>query len=323
MTERTKKIYHFSLILISFLLISGLFIYVDKNSAAFSQLKNLRLDIIFALILIHILHFYFLGLTQSSPLKKHNILLTFREWFGLCLSSELLNILLPANGGTGVRMLYLNENKRLPIREFLSLSFAMLLIGFSFLGFIGLVYCQFFLKKNHMVFSILESLFLSLIISGVVLMFATEAFGKIFKFKRKISPKSYLKDLKLTSFITLCWSGMFALYPLKIYLSFLAIGVHLNFSQSLEFSLVLLVASLFQVLPGNIGVKEIVTAYIGKQYGIQIEVALLASLIDRAILMLFLFPVGLYFYWELFLGASLPTLSLLNPRPKRLEQTSP
>ncbi len=43
------------------------------------------------------------------------------------------------------------------------------------------------------------------------------------------------------------------------------------------------------------------TAYIGKQYGIEFEVALLASLVDRAVLVLYLFPVGFYSYWNLFL----------------------
>lgn len=323
MTERSKKLYHLTLIILSFALLFGLLFYFQKNSTALIKLINVRLDVIFGLIIIHIFNYLLLGLTQKLPLNKHQIILKFKEWYGLCLSSELFNLLLPANGGTGIRMLYLNDKKRLPMREFLSLSFAMMLVGFTFLGIIGLLYCQFFLKKNHIVFSILESIFLALIVSGVILMFTSEALAKLFKFKRRISPKHYLKDLKLTGLVSLCWGGMFILYPLKIYLSFVAIGVHLNFSQSFEISLVLLVASLFQVLPGNIGIKEAVTAYIGKQYGIEIEVAILASLIDRAILLLFLFPVGFYFYWELFLESSFPNLSFLNSRPKQLEQTSP
>jgi uncharacterized membrane protein YbhN (UPF0104 family) len=67
---------------------------------------------------------------------------------------------------------------------------------------------------------------------------------------------------------------MFVLYPIKIFISFKAIGIELSIFDSLEISLILLATSLFQVLPGNIGVKEIVTAYIGKQYGIEFEVAL-------------------------------------------------
>ena len=80
--------------------------------------------------------------------------------------------------------------------------------------------------------------------------------------------------------------------------------------KSFEISLILLGSSFFQVLPGNVGVKEVATAYIAQQYGIQFETALLASLIDRAILLLFLFPLGSYFYWDLLLDASLPRIKL-------------
>ncbi|NOT77383.1 MAG: flippase-like domain-containing protein [Bacteriovoracaceae bacterium] len=325
MSEKSKIIYHRSLVLLSFILIIGLGFYIHNNTSTFILIKNIRLDIVLALILIHVINYWLLGLTHKLPLKKHQINLKFKEWYGLCMVSELFNMLLPAKGGTGIRMLYINDKKKLAMREFLSMSFAIVLIGFTLLGLIGLAYCQIYLKKTHIVFSLLESVFLALSISGIILMFMTEAISKLFKFKRRYSPKNYLKDLKLTSIVSLCWIGMFVLYPVKVYLSFKAIGIDLNFYDSFEISLVLLAASLFQVLPGNIGVKEIVTAYIGRQYGIDFEVALLASIIDRAILLLFLFPVGFYFYWELFLESSLPRInwarigaSSLIPLRKRL-----
>ena len=96
------------------------------------------------------------------PLKKHNIFLKFKEWFGLCMISELFNMLLPAKGGTGIRMLYIKDKKGLPMREFLSMSFAIVLTGFTFLGISGTIYCHFFLQKSHPVFLALESIFIAL-----------------------------------------------------------------------------------------------------------------------------------------------------------------
>lgn len=325
MSEKTKRIYHTVLLLLSLALLAGLAFYVHKNESTFEQLKSIKTSIVLVLIGVHFLNYILLGLTHKMPLVKHNIFLKFKEWFGLCMVAELFNMLLPAKGGTGIRMLYIKDKKGLPMREFLSMSFAIVLTGFTFLGVTGAFYCHFILNKNHPVFLILESIFISLSVSGIILIFATDALGKIFKFKRKYSPKTYLMDFKLTTKATLCWIGMFLLYPIKVYLSFKAIGVELNFTDSFEISLILLAASLFQVLPGNIGVKEVITAYIGKQFGLNFETALLASLIDRTILMLFLFPVGFYFYWQLFLGATLPAInwaktgaSSLIPRKKRL-----
>lgn len=325
MSEKSKKIYHSALLIFSLALLLGLGFYVQKNSASFEQLKTVQIKFIAALIFIHAFNYWLLGLTHKLPLKVHDINLKIKEWYGLCMVSELFNMLLPAKGGTGIRMLYINDKKGLPMREFLSMSFAIVLLGFTFLGIVGIFYCRFFITKTHLVFTLLESIFIALSVSGVILLFASEAFHKIFKMKKKYSPKIYLKNIKLSSLATLCWIGMFLLYPIKVYLSFLAIGIDLSIGNSFEISLVLLAASLFQILPGNIGVKEIVTAYIGKQYGIEFESALLASLIDRAILLMFLFPVGFYFYWELFLDATLPQInfakigaSSLMPLKKRL-----
>jgi uncharacterized membrane protein YbhN (UPF0104 family) len=301
MSETNKKIYHSLLFLFSFLLFAGLVFYVQKNSTSFEKLKSLDWRFVLVLLVLNMLNFILLGLTHKLPLIKNNIHLPFKEWHGLCMVSELFNLLLPAKGGTGIRMLYLNEHKNLGMREFLSMSFAIVLIGFTFLGVAGLIYCHYFLTKNHVIFSLLQSLFIALTVSGFLLMFMTNLVSRVFRIKRKYSPKTYLKDLKLSSNILILWIGMFVLYPIKIFISFKAIGIELSIFDSLEISLILLATSLFQVLPGNIGVKEIVTAYIGKQYGIEFEVALLASLVDRAVLVLYLFPIGFYSYWNLFL----------------------
>lgn len=322
MSEQTRKLYHSSLLLLSLVLLLGLGLYIQKNSSVFVYLQSLRPDYIFLLLATHALDFYLVGIIQKLPLSKHNITLKFKEWYGLCVTAELFNMLLPAKGGTGIRMLYLKDNKGLAIREFLSMSFAVVMIGFTFLGSVGLLYCHFFLKKNQAMSVLLESVFLALAVSGIALLFFTETAGKIFKFKRRYSPKLYLKDFKLTALTTLAWIGVFLLYPIKVYLAFTAIGIEINFIDSFEISMILLIISLFQVLPGNMGVKEIVTAYIGKQYGIEFEAALLASLIDRVIMLLFLFPMGFYFYWQLFLEASLPKAFRVI-KLKQSAQTSP
>jgi uncharacterized protein (TIRG00374 family) len=152
-------------------------------------------------------------------------------------------------------------------------------------------------------------MFIALTVSSFLLIFASELLTKMFKMERKYSPKKYLLDKKIVLVSIGCYLGMFVLYPIKVYLSFKAVGIHIHFIDSFEISLILLASSFFQILPGNIGVKEVATAYIAQEYGIQFETALLASLVDRAILLLFLFPTGAYFYWDLFLDAALPKIT--------------
>lgn len=309
MSERSKKIYHAILLLLSVALLIGLGIYVQKNSSSFEKIKTINLGLILLLVTTHAIHFLLLGVTHFYPLRRHNIFLKFKEWYGLCTVSELFNMLLPAKGGTAIRMMYINEKKGLAKREFLSMGLAVVLTGFSLLGILGTVYCHFFLTKHNVVFVALESLFIALTVSSFLLIFISEIISRIFKTERKFSPKKYLSDKKIFLVSVICYLGMFILYPIKIYLSFKAVGISIHLFDSFEISLILLVSSFFQILPGNIGVKEVATAYIAQQYGIQFEMALLASLVDRAILLLFLFPFGAYFYWNLFLNASLPKFS--------------
>lgn len=304
-----KNFYSTFISLLSIFILVGLTLYVHKNQSNLIKLSTIELKYILALMSVYCLQYLLLGLTYKIPLKKHDIHLTIREWFGLSLTSEMFNTVLPAKGGTAIRMLFLKEKKDLPMTSFLSIGFTMVVSGFTFLGLVGFLYSHYYIQKTHIIFTLMECIFISLFISGFILFFAAETFSKLFKVKRRISPKPYLKDKKILSSAIGLYALMFALYPLKIFISFKAIGIHLPLSQCLEIGLALSVSSIFQILPGNMGVKEVLTAYIAQHYGINFEAALLASLIDRAILFTFILPMGLVFYWELFLERKIPRFS--------------
>jgi uncharacterized membrane protein YbhN (UPF0104 family) len=320
---RARKIYNTVLLMLTIVLIVGVVLYVKNNPTFFQELKNLHIGYLFLLIITHALGLGLLGLTHQLPLRKHNIDISAKEWYGLSVVAEMFNMILPANGGTGIRMMYLKDKKKLPIRQFLSMNFAMIVTGFTMLGIIGSIYFQYIFVRNDSVFNLLQSLFTSLALSGIFLLLFSEILGKVFKIRRKYSPKLYLFDTRLTVTVTFYWFVFFVLYPLKIYLSFLAINQHIGFNESFEISLILLAAYFFQVIPGNLGIKEIITAYVSSHYGIKFETALLASLIDRGALLIFTLPVGIYFYWELFLDAAMPKVVVTFFRPEQSEQTSP
>jgi uncharacterized membrane protein YbhN (UPF0104 family) len=306
MSEKSKQIYHKILIILSVLLLMGTVYFIQKNANSFERIKNIKLEFLLLLTALHAIDFWLLGCVYKLPLSKHQITLKFREWFGLSIVTELFNMILPARGGTGLRMMYMKDHKSLSIREFFSMSFSVLVIGFTLLGILGLFYCYFWLTRTHIIFDLLQSIFVALTISGFILMFLNEAASKLFKIKRRYSPKAYLADKRIATLTALGWSGVFLIYPLRIFLLFHALGVNLHIGDSIEISFILIIVSFFQVVPGNVGIKEIVTAYIGTQYGIELETALLASLIDRALLISFLFPVGFYYYWQLFLESTIP-----------------
>lgn len=278
----------------------GLIFYIYKHANQFLKVVNIAPRFIFSITVLHGIHYVFLGLTHKLPLDKHNIKLGFKEWFGLCLMSELFNSFLPAKGGSAIRMTYLKQKYNFSIHTFLTMSFSIIVTSFTILGIIGTIYCHFIFNQKEIIFSFLESIFISLSISGLILITMNESISKILKIRRQISSMFYFSDIKLILKCTFIYLFMFSLYPLRIYLCFKAIGEPIKLVDSFELGFVILAVSIFELLPGNIGIKEIATAYVATRYGIKFENALVASLIDRAILFIFLVPMGSYFYWNLF-----------------------
>lgn len=311
----SQKNKHTFMVLFSLALLLGLVFYIKHNADQILQLRKVALIYIFTIASLHMLNFLFLGLSHALPLKKHNIQLSFKEWFGLCLTSELFNIFLPAKGGTAIRIFYLKQNYNFSLNTFLTMAFSIVVTSFTLLGLVGTIYCHFFLNKSELFFALFESVCISLTVSGFLLITMNESISKFFKLQRKISSFFYFRDFKLISKCTLIYLLIFALYPIKIYLSFKAIGEPIQFKDSLEIGLVVLIVSIFEVLPGNIGIKELATAYVSTHYGINFETALIASLLDRAILFIFLLPVGTYFYSDLFEFDLAERLSNLFKKP--------
>lgn len=309
MNSTWKNIYHSFLVILSLALLVGLGVYVYKNSASFEKLRSIDLNIILLLIGFHIINYLLLGITHAYPLSKYGVYLKFKDWYGLATISEMFNYLLPARGGTAIRLLYINEKYHITKRELVSMGLAVVTTGFLILGIFGAVYCHFFLTKVHPLFIALKWLYVVVTVCSLLFVLASDFLIKAFKLNDKYSPKKYLVDKKIMSVSSLCYLGMLLINPAKVYLSFKAIDVEITAVQSFEMSLILIASSFFQVLPGNIGVKEMATAYIAKQYGIGFETALLASLIDRAIMMLYLFPVGFYSYYALILKGSLAKIN--------------
>lgn len=305
-----KKILHYILLSLSLGLLVALGFYIYKNQATFQKIKDINLGIIFLLIGLHAFNYLLLGLSHRYPLLKHDIKLKFIEWYGLCTISDVFNLLLPASGGTAIRIMYINKKKKLAMGNILSMSLATVMVGIMLLGVAGSIY--FHLHDNHQskLFFALKMFFLATIVGSLLTVFASDYILKILKKEKKYDLKQYIFDKDIFINSLLCYVGMLAIHPLKVYLSFKAIDVDISVMSSIEISLMLLCSSFFQILPGNMGIRELTTAYVAQQYGIQFETALLASLVDRAILLLFLFPFGAYFYWRLFLNAILPDISL-------------
>jgi uncharacterized protein (TIRG00374 family) len=98
-----------------------------------------------------------------------------------------------------------------------------------------------------------------------------------------------------TVYFSLLMVILIFLWGLRLYLCFMAIGEPVNFGQIMIIQTIISLSFVISMTPGNLGIKEGLTAFSANLVGISPTTALLASLIDRAVAILVVFGMGLVF----------------------------
>lgn len=287
-------------ILLSILLFTGLIIFITNKSDLIEILGHTKWYYLMAIGFTYFLNYFFVGNIYHYPLKKLNIHLHFHQWFGLTNLTSLLNLILPAKGGTAFRWFYMREFYELPTSTFFSINLFGTAIGMITIGYIGLILNLLLPGLRHTLILSMNSMFWFLLISGISIFLGLSRFhSKRIKIFNKVPEE--IKGAKVFLAIVLSFAIIVILYPIRTYLSFKSLGIELSAQQGMEISLISLILSVVPILPGNLGIKEIAFAYLAKRYGISAEIAILSSLIDRFGLYLFIMPTGIAAYFSVFL----------------------
>lgn len=282
-------------------LVVGLIMFIFRKGDTFDVLSHTNFSIIAGIFATYALNYIFLGMVYNFPLKKMDISLSFNQWFGLTNLSNLFNLILPAKGGTAIRWLYLWEVHKLPTQNFFSINLFGTAVGMITMGYLGLLVSYFVPGMTSSIVSDMDAAFWALFLAGSsIIVFMSRNSIKRFKIFSPLPEE--LKDWKIFSSTAICFAGITLLYPVRTYLSYHSLGIQIGLVEGIEISMIALLISIVPILPGNIGVKELAMAYIAKRYGISAEMAILASLIERAGLYLFLLPFGFLAYFSVFMN---------------------
>ncbi len=290
---------HLIRLIILLILVLGITFFLINKIDAFEIMSKTNFQILTAVIFTHAISFLIIGFIYYLPLKKIDMQLSFKQWFGLSNLASLFNLIFPAKSGTALRWFYLKEFHQLPTKKFFSMNMLATGIGLISLSFLGLIITFLFPEKDSNLFSNIDSIFWTLFVLGsliVVILIRNNPS----KLKIMSSLPVELKNSKVFLSIFFCFFLVSILYPIRSYLTFYAIGIELSLFETLELSLLISVVSIFPILPGNIGIKEMAMVYIGKRYGISAELAIFASLIERVGLYVFLIPFGFSSYFFIF-----------------------
>ncbi|OUR97078.1 hypothetical protein A9Q84_12160 [Halobacteriovorax marinus] len=278
--------------ILSFVLLFAVSSFYLGNQDSIDKILNINIFVFMALIAVHFINYIFLGLVYKSPLEQMGVKLEFREWFGMTSFSNLFNLILPAKAGMALRWFYLLNIFKIDTKTFLLKNTFTTFVGMIAMGVYGLITVSIFNMEKVSQSHYFLGIFILMTLVGLA--FLTKLNPMRLTEKKFYSFKVAMKVFILFFLIAL-------LYPIKTYLCFKALGVELSLISTMEISTWMLILGLIPIIPGNMGLKEIIMAQLSTNYGISSEVAVLAILIERVSLWSFVFPVGFISYLSEFL----------------------
>jgi len=94
--------------------------------------------------------------------------------------------------------------------------------------------------------------------------------------------------------------GIFLTYALRLYLLFTGLGLEVTAFQCAVAGVVLLGVTAIPLVPGSLGIREMAIGWVAGQLGMPALYGLTVGLIDRAVQLAVLLPLGAVFYAILF-----------------------
>ncbi len=220
----------------------------------------------------------------------------FWEMVWLQNACMLLNYL-PMKAGTLFRANYLKERYSFGYAAFAAffLQLTLLMAGFS--SVVGLVVPLAFYGGERFT-PVLILVFSSIVIGTSVLLFAKLPLlpgdGRLAKAIRRFLRGRHQLAGQLRPILSamLCLGGSFLATSIRLFLIYRSMDVPVHPAGCLLLGALGYGVMFVSLTPGALGIKELVLTSGGAALGVPVEVGVLASMLDRAVMMGYAFPVG-------------------------------
>ena len=290
-----------------------------QEAISYPSLSNLTFQQSLLLFIITLASFLFLAYQFRITMQFSGLKLTPTEWFGLSMCNAMYNQFLPARGGIWMRAYYLKEKYHFSYTNYISLmlsSFFLLFVSAGILGMatIGLAMWQ--LNRDlWLFFSLFPGLILLTSLIWVIINKLVYS-SRYMKFQRikdflenfyaglaffKDKPFLIMEYIVITKCSIICNGLAYALSLYSLGEDNISILVVIAVMALTSFS------SLVTLTPGNLGVREMIMGFTCHHLGVSLETALLAAYIVRAVTVIGVFFLGIFYSKILFRNLSNPT----------------
>jgi len=291
----------------------GYFISIAVVKYIYDHIEELkiitRLEFIDFIYLYLIFTLYLVAVSWRSIyiLKKLKVIISFWEWFRLCMLGRLLNKFV-SQGGNIYKSIKLKNDHKVPYAAFISSLASFLWLDVSLnlsVSLFAIIFCVPSMKIfEHSAILIIFLLLMFVLFIPIVIRLS----AKKVKIQAKVINMMSIKvsqvikttldiilDKKILVKVTLTGIMCLFLHYLLLCIAAKSLGINLGFIELLIFLSFLKLSLIVNITPGNIGVREILYGILGSSFGLKVSEGILLSALLRVNSYVVLVSLGLFF----------------------------
>ena len=224
-------------------------------------------------------------------LEPLGIRLKWREWFPIAMLTGTANLFIPAQGATVIRAVYLKKNYSLSYSQSVAMAGFQFVVRMLTLGAIALIGSVLFglMYQSALLLGVLAVIVFFAVVIGFVLKSVPKwSRGRL---ASRVEAVSHAwDDLKrhLGTFLMGCLLNVLILLvsSYAFFSVFRLLGFTVPFEMVVTYTAIKLVTLAFPLIPGNIGVPEILTGAFAVTLNIPFDVGIVVALAMRVLAMI-------------------------------------
>jgi len=267
------------------------------------KLVELSITYILVIAFTSLLSMLTLAVTFRLSISILGLDLKFSEWFGLTALNNFYNYFLPLSGGLAIRGRFLKKNYNFEYSKYIAFISNMYFVNLLISAGIGLFLSCFLYLKNGALgilpyLFIFSGILISLILAGLFIKYNNRSIlpSKLEKYIKKFrSANSEMWNKKFLLVISMLYLIRIILMTLRLYFTFRAVGIDVEFIALLLVSCLIQFTGLFSLTPGNIGLREIIVSLNSSLLNVDFNTIMNISIVERIIIMVTTFIIGFIF----------------------------
>lgn len=261
---------------------------IREDFSILAALTNAGLAVISLLLAIQLILQTIMLPVFLEPL---GIRLKWREWFPIAMLTGTANLFIPAQGATVIRAVYLKKNYSLGYSQSVAMAGFQFVVRMLTLGAIALIGSVLFglMRQSGLLLGILAAIVIFTVVTGFVLKWVPGwSSGRLGSRIESVCrawddlkghPGTFLMACLLNVLILLVSSYAF-------FSVFRLLGFGVPFGMVVTYTAIKLVTLAFPLIPGNIGVPEILTGAFAVTLNLPFDVGIVVALAMRVLAMI-------------------------------------